>query len=52
MDNNGEPERQGYLANFDFMYTYCKDTDTERMNKVIDRTGGRRLTYKPLTTKR
>jgi transposase-like protein len=38
-----------YLAQFDFLFTYCKETDTERMLKVIDRTGGRRLTYKPLT---
>jgi transposase-like protein len=37
-----------YLANFDFMYTYCKQTDSQRMRQVIDGAGGRRLTYKPL----
>lgn len=34
-----------YLAEFDFRYTTCKDSDAERMSTIIDRTGGRRLTY-------
>lgn len=37
-----------YLANFDFMYTYCRQSDSQRMRKVIDGAGGRRLTYRPL----
>jgi transposase-like protein len=38
-----------YLAQFDFLRTNCEDTDTERMRKVVDNSGGRRLSYKPLT---
>lgn len=34
-----------YLAEFDFRYTTCKDSDTERMATIVERTGGRRLTY-------
>jgi transposase-like protein len=34
-----------YLAEFDFRYTTCKQTDTERMNRIISRTTGRRLMY-------
>jgi len=34
-----------YLAEFDFRYTTCKDTDTERMTQIVEQTGGRRLTY-------
>ncbi len=34
-----------YLAEFDFRYSTCKDTDTERMGKVVDSVAGRRLTY-------
>lgn len=37
-----------YLAQFDFMASNCKATDSERMRKVLDRVEGRRLTYKPL----
>jgi len=37
-----------YLAQFDFMYSWCRRTDTERMRKLIGNAGGRRLTYKPL----
>ncbi len=37
-----------YLANFDFMYTYCRQSDSQRMQRVIERAGGRRLTYRPL----
>jgi transposase-like protein len=35
-----------YLAEFDFRYSTCKQTDTERMNAVIGRVGGRRLMYR------
>ena len=38
---------QRYLDQFDFMYSMCKQTDSARMHAVIDRAGGRRLTYKP-----
>ncbi|MBV9872390.1 MAG: IS1595 family transposase [Frankiaceae bacterium] len=38
-----------YLAQFDFMYTNCKATDSERMVRLIDNVAGRRLSYKPLT---
>jgi ISXO2-like transposase domain len=34
-----------YLAEFDFRYTTCKDTDSERMDRIVSQTGGRRLTY-------
>lgn len=38
-----------YLAQFDFLRSNCKDTDTQRMLTVVDNAAGRRLTYKPLT---
>jgi transposase-like protein len=38
-----------YLAQFDFMYSRCKETDSARMRGLIGQAGGRRLTYKPLT---
>jgi transposase-like protein len=34
-----------YLAEFAFRYSYRKDTDTERMTRLIGRAGGRRLMY-------
>lgn len=34
-----------YLAEFDFRYTTCKESDTERVAMIVERTGGRRLTY-------
>jgi hypothetical protein len=39
-----------YLANFDFLYSLCKWTDSARMRALIKQTGGRRLTYRPLTS--
>lgn len=36
-----------YLAQFDFMYSNCKDTDSERMRRLLGQVTGRRLTYKP-----
>jgi transposase-like protein len=35
-----------YLAEFDFRYTTCKHTDTERMARVVSQTHGRRLMYR------
>ncbi|MFL6162238.1 MAG: IS1595 family transposase [Jatrophihabitantaceae bacterium] len=39
---------QRYLYQFDFLYTHCRATDSERMRLVLSNVGGRRLTYKPL----
>lgn len=38
-----------YLAQFDFLATYCDDTDSQRMRRVLGQVAGRRLTYKPLS---
>ena len=38
-----------YLAQFDFMYSHCRQTDTARMHRLLGQVQGRRLTYKPLT---
>jgi transposase-like protein len=38
-----------YLAEFDFRYSTRELSDTQRMARLIGRTGGRRLSYKPLT---
>jgi transposase-like protein len=35
-----------YLAEFDFRYTFCTDSDTARMNRLMGRVGGRRLRYR------
>jgi transposase-like protein len=35
-----------YLAEFDFRYSTCKSTDTERMSKLVGQVHGRRLTYR------
>ena len=35
-----------YLAEFDFRYSTCKSTDTERMSRMVRRVAGRRLTYR------
>jgi transposase-like protein len=35
-----------YLAEFDFRYTTCKQSDTERMERVIAQSRGRRLMYR------
>jgi hypothetical protein len=34
-----------YLAEFSFRYTYRKETDTERMGRLVRRVAGRRLMY-------
>lgn len=38
-----------YLAEFDYRASTHFSTDSQRMRGLIDQTGGRRLTYKPLT---
>lgn len=38
-----------YLAQFDFMRTWCETDDSDRMRGLLNQVGGRRLTYKPLT---
>jgi transposase-like protein len=34
-----------YLAEFDFRYSTCKASDTERMMRIVEQTAGRRLAY-------
>lgn len=34
-----------YLAHFDFMYSNCHATDTQRMGMIVDGVAGRRLMY-------
>ena len=41
-----------YLAEFDFRYTTRKETDTDRMGRLVGQVGGRRLAYEPLTQDR
>ena len=38
-----------YLAEFDFRYSTCKMKDGDRLQRMVDQTPGRRLSYKPLT---
>ena len=40
-----------YLAEFDFRYSTCKMDDSLRLQTMVDRAAGRRLTYKPLTAR-
>ncbi|MFP4512107.1 MAG: IS1595 family transposase [Acidimicrobiales bacterium] len=37
-----------YLAEFDFRYSTHEISDTQRMRTLVDRVGGRRLTYRPV----
>jgi transposase-like protein len=37
-----------YLAQLDFLYSRCKQTDSTRMRGLISHAGGRRLSYRPL----
>ncbi len=39
-----------YLAEFDFRYSSRKLSDTQRMHRLMGQVGGRRLTYKRVTT--
>lgn len=34
-----------YLAQFDWLYTHCHATDSERLRTLVGNVGGRRLTY-------
>ncbi len=36
-----------YLAEFDFRYSTCHETDSERMVHLLSQVAGRRLTYRP-----
>lgn len=38
-----------YLGEFDFRFSTCDLTDSDRMALLMDRTDGRRLTYKKVT---
>lgn len=40
-----------YLAEFDFRYSTCKLNDGDRLQRMIDQTPGRRLSYRPLTSR-
>jgi len=37
-----------YLAEFDFRYSTCKNTDTERMGMLMPKVAGKRVSYRPL----
>jgi transposase-like protein len=36
-----------YLAEFEFRFSTCHDTDTERMGQLLSQIAGRRLSYRP-----
>lgn len=36
------------LPQFDFLYTHCKATDSDRMRLVLSNVGGRRFDLQPL----
>lgn len=38
-----------YLAEFDYRYGTRELSDSQRMQRMIDQTAGRRLSYEPLT---
>jgi transposase-like protein len=38
-----------YLAEFDFRFSTCKESDTARMRRLIGQVRGRRLSYRPAT---
>ncbi|MEO6502162.1 MAG: IS1595 family transposase [Jatrophihabitantaceae bacterium] len=42
---------QRYLHQFDFLYSHCKRTDSDRMRLVLGNVAGRRLPYKPTPAK-
>jgi transposase-like protein len=37
-----------YLAEFDFRFSTCQDSDTARMRRLMQQVAGRRLSYRPL----
>lgn len=40
-----------YLAQFDFMYSHCRETDSQRLRRLVGNVDGRRLPYYPLTAR-
>jgi hypothetical protein len=38
-----------YLAQFDFMYTHCRETESTRMRFPLNQVSRRRLMYKLIT---
>jgi len=42
---------QRYLHQFDWLYTHCKATDSQRLRLLLGNISGRRLTYRPLVTR-
>ncbi len=40
-----------YLVQFDWLYSNCRATDSQRMRLLLSSVEGRRLTYKPLTAR-
>ena len=38
-----------YVAEFDFRLSTCKESDSERMQRIVGRAHGRRLTYREPT---
>lgn len=38
-----------YLAEFDYRYSTRRESDTQRMRRLVGQVEGRRLTYRPLT---
>jgi hypothetical protein len=38
-----------YLAEFDYRYSTCRMSDTERTADLFGKVEGKRLTYRPLT---
>jgi len=38
-----------YPCQFDWLYSHCRETDSQRMRRVIGNAEGKRLSYKPLT---
>jgi hypothetical protein len=40
-----------YLAQFDFMYSFCRETDSQRMRRLVGNVDGRRLPFHPLTAR-
>ncbi|MDT4893274.1 MAG: hypothetical protein QOE97_2309 [Pseudonocardiales bacterium] len=40
-----------YLTQFGFMYSYCRETDSQRMRRLVGNVEGRRLPMHPLTAR-
>lgn len=50
-DPVGLAHSRRYLTQFSFMYSYCRDTDSQRMRRLLGNVEGRRLPYRPLTAR-